>query len=107
MPQAVSTVLSLQVSHKLEAYRQAVLELPQLSATTKLLETPMELQELEPSKVLANSAILDSKLQMQVNQTISLLTVSMLLKQQQMSQADLHHQLPTSEPMELPMELHH
>ena len=84
MPQAVSTVLSLQVSHKLEAYHQAVLELPQLSATTKLLETPMELQELEPSKVLANSAILDSKLQMQVNQTISLLTVSMLLKQQQM-----------------------
>lgn len=44
---------------------------------------------------------------MQVNQTTSLLTESMLPKQQQMLQADLHHQLPTSEPMELPMELHH
>lgn len=61
MPQAVSTVLSLQVSPNLEDYHQAVLELPQQSATTKLLETPTELQELEPSKVLANSPILDSK----------------------------------------------
>ncbi len=76
MPQVVFIVLILyQVSPNLEVYHQVVLEEPQTSATTRILEIPMELQELEPSKVLADSAILDSKLQMQVNQATPLLMV--------------------------------